>query len=85
MTAPSIALNVLLRDKYFTYALSIGTGVGLFYLYSQGYNHWLYNPVLYNLWTYSDLTGAGVGPNIDPPFLRPGTCWVVARGCPSEL
>ena len=30
-------------------------------LYSQGYNHWLYNPLLYNLWTYSDLTGPGVG------------------------
>lgn len=61
MTGASIALNVLLRDKYLAYALSIGTGVGLVYLYSQGLNHWLYNPVLYNLWTYSDLTGAGVG------------------------
>lgn len=61
MTGASIVLNVLLRDKYLAYALSIGTGVGLVYLYSQGYNHWLYNPVLYNLWTYSDLTGAGAG------------------------
>lgn len=60
MTGASIVLNVLLRDKYLAYALSIGTGVGLFYLYSQGYNHWLYNPVLYNLWTYSDLTGSGL-------------------------
>ena len=59
MTAASVALNVLLRDKYFAYALSIGTGVGLAYWYSQGYNHWLYNPVLYSLWTYSDLTGEG--------------------------
>lgn len=61
MAGASIVLNVLLRDKYLAYALSIGTGVGLVYLYSQGYNHWLYNPVLYNLWTYSDLTGAGAG------------------------
>jgi ABC-type transport system involved in multi-copper enzyme maturation permease subunit len=59
MTAVSTVLNVLLRDKYVAYAMSIGTGVGLFYLYSQGYNHWLYNPLLYQLWKYSDLTGAG--------------------------
>jgi ABC-type transport system involved in multi-copper enzyme maturation permease subunit len=58
-TGVSIALNILLREKYLAYALSIGTGVGLFYLYSQGYNHWLYNPFLYQLWTYADLTGGG--------------------------
>ena len=61
MTAASIALNVLLRDKYFAYAVSIAAGVGLLYLYNLGYNHWLYNPALYQLWTYSDLTGAGSG------------------------
>jgi hypothetical protein len=61
MTAASIALNVLLRDKYFAYAVSIATGAGLLYLYNLGYNHWLYNPALYQLWTYSDLTGAGSG------------------------
>lgn len=55
----SVLLNVLLRDKYLVYAVSIATGGGLFYLYSQGYNHWLYNPALYQLWTYADLTGAG--------------------------
>jgi len=54
-----MALSILLRDKYLAYAVSIGTGAGLFYLYSQGFNHWLYNPVLYQLWSYSDLTGAG--------------------------
>jgi ABC-2 type transport system permease protein len=59
MAGASVALNVLLRDKYLAYAVSIATGAGLFYLYSQGYNHWLYNPVLYGLWTPSDLTGAG--------------------------
>jgi len=59
MTAGSIAFNVLLRDKYFTYATSIAIGGGLFYLYNLGYNHWTYNPALYRLWTYSDLTGAG--------------------------
>ena len=57
MIGAALVLNVLLRDKYVAYALSIGTGVGLVYLYSRGHNHWLYNPVLYNLWRYSDLTG----------------------------
>jgi ABC-2 type transport system permease protein len=60
MTGASLAFNVLLRDKYLAYALSIGAGVGLVYFYGQGHNHWLYNPVLYNLWTYSDLTGTGL-------------------------
>ena len=55
MGAFSIALNILLRDKYVAYAVSIAMVSGLFYLYSQGYNHWLYNPVLYGLWTPADL------------------------------
>jgi ABC-2 type transport system permease protein len=53
----SIMLNVLLLDKYLTYAVSIGISAGLFYLYSIGYNHWLYNPLLYRVWTYADLIG----------------------------
>src|SRR6267142_1205049 len=59
--ALSIGLNVLLRDKYVAYAVSIATGSGLFYLYSQGYSHWLYNPVLYGLWIPADLTGTTAG------------------------
>jgi ABC-type transport system involved in multi-copper enzyme maturation permease subunit len=58
LTAISVAGNVLLRNKYAFYVASIGTAAGLFYLYSNGYNHWLYNPVMYRLWTYADLTGA---------------------------
>jgi ABC-2 type transport system permease protein len=58
ITGASVALNVLLRDKYLAYAVSIGTGAGLFYLYGQGYNHWLYNPLLYQLWKYADLANA---------------------------
>ena len=61
ITAASIALNVLLREKYFAYAVSIATAVGLIYLYNLGYNHWLYNPALYRLWTYSDFIGVGSG------------------------
>lgn len=56
--ALSVAFNVLLRDKYVTYALSFAIVGGLFYLYTQGYNHWLYNFVLYGLWSYADLSGA---------------------------
>lgn len=58
ITAAAVALNVLLRDKYLAYAVSIGIGIALFYLYGRGYNHWLYNPLLYQAWTYADLTGA---------------------------
>jgi ABC-2 type transport system permease protein len=59
MAGVSILLNVILREKYLAYVVIVGVGAGLFYLYSQGYNHWLYNPALYRLWTYSDLIGAG--------------------------
>lgn len=59
ISAASVALNVALRDKYLAYAVSIGGAIALFYLYGQGYNHWLYNPLLYGLWTYADLSGAG--------------------------
>jgi hypothetical protein len=59
MTGLSIALNVLLRNKYLVYVVSVGMGAGLFYLYSIGHNHWLYNPLLYQLWNYADLTAAG--------------------------
>jgi ABC-type transport system involved in multi-copper enzyme maturation permease subunit len=55
LTAISVAGNVVLRNKYAFYVVSIGTAAGLFYLYSNGHNHWLYNPVLYRLWTYADL------------------------------
>jgi ABC-type transport system involved in multi-copper enzyme maturation permease subunit len=59
MAGVSILLGVALRDKYLTYVVIVGVGAGLFYLYSNGYNHWLYNPMLYRLWTYSDLSAAG--------------------------
>ena len=57
--AAGVALNVLLRDKYLCYAVTIALGSSLFYLYSQGFNHWLYNPVLYGLWTETDLGSWG--------------------------
>jgi len=59
VTALSLFLNVVLRNKHLAYVVSIGTAAGLFYLYNIGYNHWLYNPMLYQLWSYADLTSAG--------------------------
>jgi ABC-type transport system involved in multi-copper enzyme maturation permease subunit len=58
LPAVSVLLNVALRNKYLVYVLSIGIAAGLLYLYNLGYNHWLYNPVLYRLWSYGDLMQA---------------------------
>lgn len=55
LNAVVVAFNVLLRNKYLAYVVSIGLVAGLFYLYNFGYNHWLYNPLLYQLWKYQDL------------------------------
>jgi ABC-type transport system involved in multi-copper enzyme maturation permease subunit len=60
MTSFVVALNVLLRNKYAAYVIAIGTGVGLFFLYSIGYKHWLYNPLLYQLWKYPDLASGKI-------------------------
>ena len=57
MAAAALSLSVLVRDRYLTYALAIGVCAGLFYLYTQGHNHWLYNPLLFQLWDYAGLSG----------------------------
>ena len=57
MAAAALALSILLRDRYLNYAVAIGACGGLSYLYSQGHNHWLYNPLLFRLWDYADLSG----------------------------
>jgi len=59
MCAASVAANVLLRDKYLSYAVSLAAGGTVYYLASQGGGGWLYNPVLYNLWTPADLAAGG--------------------------
>ena len=59
LTAASVALNVLLRDKYLTYAVSVALGGTFYYLTAQGFHNWLYNPVLYQLWTPADLLNGG--------------------------
>jgi ABC-type transport system involved in multi-copper enzyme maturation permease subunit len=60
VTALVVMLNVWLRNKYLAYVVAVGTGAGLFYLYSAGYNHWLYNPMLYQLWQYQDLVSGRI-------------------------
>lgn len=57
LAAAALVTNVLLRDRYLAYAAAIGTSAGLFYLYTQGHNHWLYNPLLFQLWDYANLIG----------------------------
>jgi len=56
VTALVIALNVVLRNKYVAYVVTTAVGAGLIYLYNIGYNHWSYNPLLYQLWNYANLT-----------------------------
>src|SRR6185369_7265517 len=58
LTSFVVALNVLLRNKYLVYVVAVGAGASLIYLYKSGYKHWSYNPLLYQLWTYSNLTDA---------------------------
>jgi uncharacterized membrane protein HdeD (DUF308 family) len=79
VTAVAVLANIVLRNKHVAYVFSIGTAAGLFYLYSTGYNHWLYNPVLHGLWTYSDLAGAGN--NQATIVIHRIYCLAVAGGC----
>jgi hypothetical protein len=58
VSAAVVALNVLLRNKQLAYVGAIGTCAGLYYLYSIGYQHWLYNPLLYRIWRYLDLSSS---------------------------
>ena len=60
MTSFVVALNALFRNKHLVYVVAVGTAAGLLYLYNTGHNHWLYNPLLYQLWTYPDLTGTTI-------------------------
>jgi ABC-2 type transport system permease protein len=55
LSAVATFLKVLLRDRYLTYTAAIGIAIGLFYLYNQGYNGWLYNPLLFRVWKCEDL------------------------------
>jgi len=60
MCAASVAANVLLRDKYLSYAVCLAAGGAVYYLASQGGGGgWLYNLVLYKLWTPADLAAGG--------------------------
>lgn len=52
-----LALHVLLVNRYLAYAVFIGVCVSASYLYSQGYSDGIYNPLLFRLWNYPDLSG----------------------------
>ena len=78
LAAASVFLNALLRNKYLTYIVSIGTAAALFYSYQVGYNHWLYNPLLYRLWNYSDLTA---GTNQSVILVHRIYCGAIAVAC----
>jgi hypothetical protein len=60
LAAASLALHALLRSRYLAYAVAIGVCVGLVYLYSQGHNAWFYNPLLYQRWSYAELTSSPI-------------------------
>ena len=79
VTALVMALNVLLRNKYLAYVVAIGTGAGLFYLYSVGHKHWLYNPLLYQLWKYPDLASARILAYRFYCLLAAATCLALAH------
>ena len=79
ITAGAVLANIVLRNKHVAYVFSIGTAAGLFYLYSTGYNQWLYNPVLHGLWTYADLAGAGT--NQATILIHRIYCLAVAGAC----
>jgi ABC-type transport system involved in multi-copper enzyme maturation permease subunit len=75
VAAAAVALNVVLRDKYLAYAACVGGCTGLFYLYGQGHRHPLYNPLLYGLWAYADLSGGGLS------RLLPHRAYCLALAC----
>ena len=81
VTALVMALNVVLRNKYLVYVVAVGTGAGLFYLYSTGYNHWLYNPLLYHLWQYPDLASAKILAYRLYCLIAAATCLALAHLC----
>jgi hypothetical protein len=58
VSVAALALGVFLRDRYLSYLVTIGLGAGLWYLYSQGHNHWLFNPLMARFWNYEILIGA---------------------------
>ena len=74
LCATCLALHVLLRGRYLAYVSGISICISLFYFYSQGHLGTLYNPLLYRIWTYADLTSATV-------LASRLYCLVLAAGC----
>jgi ABC-2 type transport system permease protein len=74
LCATWLALHVLLRGRYLAYVAGISICISLFYFYSQGHTGSFYNPLLYRVWTYADLTS---GPILASRLY----CLVLAAGC----
>lgn len=55
----STAINVIARDKVTAYAVSLAIAGFFYLLYVNGYHHWLYNPLMFGLWTYPDIALSG--------------------------
>jgi len=60
LCATWLALHVLLPSRYLAYVAATGICISLFYFYSQGHTGLLYNPLLYRVWNYADLTSTTV-------------------------
>lgn len=54
----TMSLHVWLRNKYLAYIVGLGVGGASVWFWLQGYVNGLYNPVLYQLWTYYELLGS---------------------------
>ncbi len=57
LCAICLVLHVLFRSRHLAYVAATSLCVGLFYAYSQGHTGWLYNPLLFKLWSYADIAG----------------------------
>ena len=79
ITSLVVALNVLLRNKQVVYVVAVGIGAGLLYLYNVGYNHWSYNPMLYQLWKYQDLTSPRILTHRFYCLIIAATCLALAQ------
>lgn len=60
LCATSLALHVLLPSRHLAYVAGTGICISLFYFYSQGHTGLLYNPLLYRIWNYADLTSTTI-------------------------
>jgi hypothetical protein len=54
-SALATLLAVRIREKHVAYAILLGLGTSLYYLYGMGHSAWWYNPWMYQRWAASDF------------------------------